>query len=282
MTGFSSVDSTPNHSANSLRPAPPRKLECSSSAGRAVWFFPESKEILDKSGFLSGQPKLKPVTHFQGRTAHPVFALGENEKYMWKACLRGGLLSKINRRTFFSLERFNKEMIVSDQLSRSGIAVANLIAFSVTRRGIGYHIDQFIRIEEDAISIRDLMLKQQLSPTTEQVRTIADLILQFHDFGFLHGDLNLMNIMINSDRAANPRALLVDLDPGAIPYNADRINNLKRLARSYAKIVAQGGCPLQSGDRYRFLYHAVGGSRELLKSALKECLSQLQESEHRR
>ena len=198
---------------------------------------------------------------------------------MWKSCLRGGWLARFNRRTYFSIGRFFKELILSDQLQRSEIAASKILAFSATRRGLGYQVDQLIQLEDHVISVHDLLADKQCAPQREQVRRTGELIYRFHEAGFLHGDLNLMNIMVNEKSETPAHALLVDLDPGGIPPGTDRMGNLARLARSYSKVVTRGGCPLSSGDRFRFLYHATGGDRNQLREALIRCNSILPETE---
>ncbi len=238
--------------------------------------------MLDQSGFHSGVPLLQPIGHLQGRTRHPVFELPGMGQVMWKSCLRGGFLSRFNRRTFFNYQRFERELIISDQLERTGVPAAKLIAFSVTRRGLGYHVDQLVRIEENVISLSDLLLMRGIAPSNAQVEIVGKLVFLFHQMGFLHGDLNMMNILVNENQDTSPRALLVDLDPGATSPGEDRISNLARLSRSYSKVISEGGCPLANGDRFRFIHHATGGNKELRKLAFKRCLDQLPNSEKRR
>ncbi len=150
------------------------------------------------------------------------------------------------------------------------------------RNGIGFHVEQLIQLEEDVISACDLLEKEKCTPTREQIRCAGNLISRFQQYGFLHGDLNLMNLMLNRQQAEEPKAVLVDIDPGSVPPGEHRLGNLTRLARSYAKIISRGGRSLAPGDRFRFLYHATGGDRDLLKISLKRCMARLPETEHRR
>ncbi len=148
--------------------------------------------------------------------------------------------------------------------------------------GLGFEVAQIIQLEENVISISDLLGINKTPPARTQIRSTGELIHRFHSAGFLHGDLNLMNIMVNADAKAPVKSLLVDLDPGSVPPGANRTGNLARLARSYAKILNKGGSRLTAGDRFRFLYCATGGDRNLMKAALKQCLPFLPESEHSR
>lgn len=147
---------------------------------------------------------------------------------------------------------------------------------------LGFEVAQIIQLEENVISLSDLLEIENTPPARAQIRSTGELIHRFHSAGFLHGDLNLMNIMVNSDSKTEAKSLLVDLDPGSVPPGANRTGNLARLARSYAKIIARGGTRLTAGDRFRFLYCATGGDRSLLKAALKQCIPFLPESEHSR
>jgi len=201
---------------------------------------------------------------------------------MWKLCRRGGFLSRFNRKTYFSTRRFVEELILSDRLHRSGIPSSRVLAFSATRMGLGFEVAQIIQLEENVVSISDLLGIEKSPPARPQVRSTGELIHRFHSAGFLHGDLNLMNIMVNADPSAPVKSLLVDLDPGSVPPGANRTGNLARLARSYAKIIDKGGTRLTAGDRFRFLYCATGGDRTLLKAALKQCLPHLPERERSR
>jgi len=252
------------------------------SQGRSVYYFAESQAILEKLGFMSGEPSSPATEHLPGRTQHPVYSISKSEKYMWKLCRRGGFLSRVNKKTYFSIRRFVEELVLSDRLQRSGIPSSKVLAFSANRIGLGFEIAQIIQLEENVISLSDLLEKKKQPPARSQVRSTGELIHRFHSAGFLHGDLNLMNIMVNADPSAPVKSLLVDLDPGSVPPGANSTGNLARLTRSYAKIIDKGGTPLTAGDRFRFLYCATGGDRTLLKAALKQCLPLLPESEHSR
>ncbi|MAJ28594.1 hypothetical protein CBD41_04135 [bacterium TMED181] len=263
-------------------PAPERKPEQALNGQRSIWFFQESEPLLDQLGFLSGQPSLPISQELQGRAPYPVYTIPQQGRFMWKTCLRGGLLSKINQRTYFSTDRFIRELVLSDQLQRSEIPASRVLAFSTVRKGFGVHVEQLIQLEDDVISVCDLLENEQRTPTREQIRFAGDLILRFHQHGFLHGDLNVMNLMLNRQQTERTKAVLVDIDPGSIPPGENRVGNLARLARSYAKVLARGGRSLATGDRFRFLYHATGGNREYLKEALQSCKARLPETEHLR
>ena len=284
MTDPASTDSSPpaSHSKDSPHSAEARVPEIYRDQGRTVHYFGDSLPILEKLGFMSGKPSTPATEHLPGRTQHPVYSISNSEKYMWKLCRRGGFLSRFNRKTYFSTRRFVEELVLSDRLHRSGIPSSRVLAFSATRLGLGFEVAQIIQLEENVISISDLLGIKKTPPSQTQVRSTGELIHRFHSAGFLHGDLNLMNIMVNADAKTPVKSLLVDLDPGSVPPGANRTGNLARLARSYAKIIDKGGTRLTAGDRFRFLYCATGGDRNLMKAVLKQCLPILPESEHSR
>ncbi len=284
MTDPASTDSSPPSflPKDSPHSAEARVPEIHRDQGRTVYYFGDSQPILEKLGFLSGKPSAPATEHLPGRTQHPVYSISNSEKYMWKLCRRGGFLSRFNRKTYFSTRRFVEELILSDRLHRSGIPSSRVLAFSATRMGLGFEVAQIIQLEENVVSISDLLGIEKSPPARPQVRSTGELIHRFHSAGFLHGDLNLMNIMVNADPSAPVKSLLVDLDPGSVPPGANRTGNLARLARSYAKIIDKGGTRLTAGDRFRFLYCATGGDRTLLKAALKQCLPHLPERERSR
>ena len=276
MTDSASTQQTPHEFSPT---APARDPHIHQYQGRSVYCYPESESILQRLGFLEGKPAFVACDQLPGRTQHPVYAIPESGRFMWKSCLRGGFLSRFNRKTYFSIGRFVSELILSDRLHRTGIPSSKLLAFSATRTGLGFEVTQLVQLENDVISISDMLQMEKRPPTREQIRCTGALIHRFHHAGFLHGDLNLMNIMINADPNTPARSVLVDLDPGSIPPGSDSTGNLARLARSYAKIIKKGGTPLAMGDRYRFLYQATGGDRRLLKKALEQCTPMLPETE---
>lgn len=258
----------------------PRPLRQTRHGQRLVMFYPESETLVIETGFQDGHPKVRQHSSLPGRTDHPVYEMGPNLKVMWKSCLRGGWLSLFNRRTYFGTKRFRREIESSDLLRRHQIPTSHIHAISLTPGLLGYRVEMLIQLEPGVCSVQELLEDSSGEHMeSDRVAAIARQIHAFHELGFLHGDLNLMNILVNKSAHSPTKVLLVDLDPGGLSPGEDRISNLARLCRSYAKVLSKGGTALASGDRFRFLYHATGGNKSLLRKAIAQCISKVPEKE---
>jgi tRNA A-37 threonylcarbamoyl transferase component Bud32 len=110
------------------------------------------------------------------------------------------------------------------------------------------------------------------------LREAARLVRRMHDAGFLHGDLNLTNLVLEPTEGG-PLVQVVDLDRGRFRTRlgpAARARNLARLLRSYEKWLARQAPPLSGREEIYFLRCYAGGERGMVRRLVNDL------SRHRR
>ena len=259
-------------------------LEVQESGARTVWWLSNRTEEVQASGFISGDPALSLEGHRGGRTDHPVYRDSHGALLMWKKCLRGGYLAHLVRDRHWRPQRFIQEMENCHNILQQGIPTSQILAVAATPAGIGYRVEMLIQLEVGVRTLLDLLGDQSLSANQRQqiLKTTADTIHDFHEKGWLHGDLNLMNILIQKNEAATYRAILVDLDPGGLGPAANRLSNLTRLVRSYRRSRRHQTPALLPGEGFRFLHRVTGGNRDLLVPLIKKIRKLLSPEEWKR
>ncbi|MEC9477222.1 MAG: lipopolysaccharide kinase InaA family protein [Planctomycetota bacterium] len=251
---------------------------------RTVWWLSCRAEQVQASGFLRGQTTLPLEGYRSGRTDHPVYRDERGTLLMWKKCLRGGWLSHLVKDRYWKPDRFIEEMKLCHQIQEKGVSTSRILAVAATDAAIGYRIDMLVELETEVRTLLELLEDSALSANQRQkiLDSSADTIYQFHEQGWLHGDLNLMNILLKQTSSTDYRTVLVDLDPGGLSPTANRLGNLTRLVRSYRKSRSLKTPPLLPGEGFRFLYRATGGNRQLLASLLRNSRKILSQEEWRR
>ncbi|MDE0960769.1 MAG: hypothetical protein OSB09_08315 [Planctomycetota bacterium] len=251
------------------------------SGSRTVWIVPSEVELVRDCGFLGAIATQHPEDYRNGRERHPVYRGTDGSLLLWKRCLRGGWLSHFISTRHFGCARFLREMEMSEQTRVLGIATSNVLAVASTSAGIGQRVEMLIRLERDVQTLKQYLEDpiQSDSQRRAVLEATADTIRVFHQAGFLHGDLNLMNILIQQQNGESPRAILVDLDPGGLGPLSDRHSNLTRLIRSYRKSILLNTPPLRLGEGIRFIHRVTGSDRDRMKSlitASQRCLPRSQ------
>lgn len=278
-------DPTPTPSipvpAKGTRVTPPVRFE---SAQRTVWVLPSEVEQVRDCGFLGGIATIHPEQHRSGREPHPVYRGTDGSLLLWKRCLRGGWLSHFISTLHLSCARFLREMEMGEETRVLGIPTSNVIAVASTAGVIGQRVEMLVRLENDVQTLKQFLEDQM--PSDRQRRAVlkatAETILKFHQAGFLHGDLNLMNILIQQREGECPRAILVDLDPGGLAPLANRHSNLTRLIRSYRKSIGLNTPPLRIGEAIRFIHGVTGADRDRMRSLITASQQYLPRSRWRR
>ncbi len=168
----------------------------------------------------------------------------DGETMVIRKYYRGGILRFLNPELYLDKNRALKELIINYQAWEQGIPTAEPIAsVSVNVMGVFYRCFLITRKLENCVDL-PLYLMQKLNKSTGQfnsakeavIKTLANKIKLLHDKDFLHGDLNLKNIIISNE---NPEFLyFIDWDKSDIknPLSEKYKNsNLLRLCRSMAK-----------------------------------------------
>jgi tRNA A-37 threonylcarbamoyl transferase component Bud32 len=154
-----------------------------------------------------------------------------------KRMFHGGLFAKIIGDRFITPSRVRAHSPLSEYLARHGVATAPVV-FTSWRRVHGLvRCEVGFELIPDCID-GDRYFFGAAKPPLGWERRAADLgalVARLHSIGFVHGDLNLMNVLFRSDGTI----YLLDLDKSAASPAAASTRrcrrNLDRLERSIRK-----------------------------------------------
>jgi tRNA A-37 threonylcarbamoyl transferase component Bud32 len=146
-----------------------------------------------------------------------------------------------------------------------------------------YRIEALIREIPDAMNLRDFLAAERDAavPRTRErrkaaLRLAAGAVRALHDAAVIHGDLNMMNILVVSDDEGPKKAFIIDLDKSEMAEGAGlepRLGNLSRLNRSAEKLAADGK-GVSKIEKMRFLQQYFGGTmpeKKILTAFFNEC-----------
>ncbi len=209
---------------------------------RRVYVAREHAEALEELGFVDGHPAGRPVATLSGRARHPVYLLPRTEeRVLWKRCGRGGFMEPVLRDRYLRVERFFEELRLIAAARSAGISVAETLGLAVSELRSGWRrVEMVHRIVEGAQDLGAALESKAFDGRDRRalLRAVAALLRRFHGHGFLHGDLNVRNILWRSNSARGFEVTLIDLDPTLGLLAAPRATpqrNLLRLFRSYYK-----------------------------------------------
>ncbi len=151
---------------------------------------------------------------------------------------RGGLVAKVNRRTYLGLNsstsRAFREWRLLHTLFEQGLPVPRPVAASCCRWPVSisplYRAHILVSRIPD-VNTLDQRLQGEALPETGW-QQLGRVIRRFHNAGVNHADLNANNVLINDDN----EMFLIDFDKSAIREDgAWKQDNLARLQRSLLK-----------------------------------------------
>ena len=148
--------------------------------------------------------------------------------------LRGGMMRHLSRDQYWfqGLEatRSFAEFTLLAELSKRGFAVPKPAAAQVVRQGFRYRADLLTHKIPNA---QDLVRILQVPQGAGFYRELGVFIAGFHKQGVFHADLNIQNILQDSEG----RFWLIDFDRAQLrrPDSTWQQANLKRLKRSFEK-----------------------------------------------
>ncbi len=148
---------------------------------------------------------------------------------------RGGLVSNFLSEKYLwqgeSNARSIKEFRILQKMLQAGLPVPRPIAARVNRQGIFYTADLITSRIDHSSSMGDRLKENSLS--SDLWKNIGSCIASFHMKGFYHHDLNVENILIDSDQ----KVFLLDFDKAVQmdPINSMAQKNINRLQRSINK-----------------------------------------------
>ena len=165
---------------------------------------------------------------------------------------RGGLVSNFLSETYLWQGKRNarsiKEFMVLQEMFQAGLPVPRPIAARVNRQGIFYTADLITSRIDNSSSMGDLLKKDSMS--SDLWKNIGSCIASFHMKGFYHNDLNVENILIDSDQ----KVFLLDFDKAVQmdPINSMAQKNINRLQRSINKTLQTNDERIFPGTPYPY------------------------------
>lgn len=147
---------------------------------------------------------------------------------------RGGLVSKISRDLFLYFgkqhTRSMAEFELLQKMREKGLPVPRPIAAGFIKKGLFHKDDIIIERIPEAKDVHTHLLEAPIS--SDNWEKIGRTIRLFHDNGIYHHDLNIHNILLDS----NQQVWLIDFDKcGERQGNAWKKDNIDRLLRSLRK-----------------------------------------------
>ncbi len=239
-------------------------------SGNRICFLKEDlQSLLGELGFLDGAPSRAAESTLVGREEHPVFTLpGAGFRVLWKRCRRGGLVEPILKDRHLGMGRFLRELHLCVSARQAGIPVAETLAVAVENTPLGWkRVELLTRVVDGARDLEQALLDDELPPPVRQrlIRRAAHELRRFHGCGFVHGDLNLKNVLWRVTDDHEITVTFIDLDPGPLGRPlATPQKNLLRLYRSYLKGAMRDRWQVSALDLYRFGHGYFRGDRAAL------------------
>ncbi len=228
----------------------------------------EYKEKLLRQGILSPEQLIENTPsipkHFKGRSFLPSVLIQESngERMVIKHCMRGGLISFLNKDIFWGKNRTFNEMIVNTKILQKGINTTEIIA-ALEHKVFGplYKTYLFSRELPECIDLityfnglKEKSSKQRFEEKKYLFQSIASTIVKMHSEGIYHSDLHLKNILIQQRDDGLPEIYIIDFDKTDIKEKLNprqKAKNLLRFNRSIEKYKLRGG-PVTRTDQFRF------------------------------
>ncbi|WP_100753520.1 3-deoxy-D-manno-octulosonic acid kinase [Vibrio salilacus] len=147
---------------------------------------------------------------------------------------RGGLFGKLVEDKYlftgWDQTRAYQELMLLDQLKQAGVNVPKPIAAKVEKSGLTYTADLLIEKIADAQDLVAILKQGKLSE--QAYYQIGEMIGKMHQQQVNHTDLNIHNILLDSDQAV----WIIDFDKCRKEAGEHwKKKNLGRLKRSFAK-----------------------------------------------
>lgn len=169
-----------------------------------------------------------------------IFVRENDETWVLRHYHRGGFVGRFVSDRYFwkGLEqtRAFKEWRLLAELSERDLPVPPPIAARVRRRGVGYTADIITGYLDNTRSFESML--DEGDACHESWNLIGRTLRRFHDHGVDHCDLNVRNILMDSQQ----RVYLVDFDKSELRDSGSwRDSNLRRLKRSLRKVALETG-----------------------------------------
>ncbi len=218
----------------------------------------------------------KPSLHLTGRTSHFLVSLKDEQGVVIRRYSHGGLLRAFTGDLYLFGSRGFQELALTEEIRASGISTVqpvgavhqSVFPFFYRAYFLSLEIPQAKDLAGRLLEIGPRPFPDALVQKREMIRRVARLVRRFHQAGFVHGDLQLKNILV-----AGGQPFLIDFDRSYRKRTLtvkDRMDNLLRLDRSVEKW-RRKGLPVTKTDRWRF-FLAYSGGDEVTRAGLEEAL----------
>lgn len=151
---------------------------------------------------------------------------------------RGGLVERINRRTYLLGDRAFSELVATHRLRKRGAPVPEVLAAIQSQARPGYLACLVTRRIPKSLPAAAYLAGAPAARRAIALESMGRAIRLLHEAGGIHADLNAHNIVV-PDEGEGP-AFVIDLDrvsvvTGPVPDRRARAN-LRRLERSFHKL----------------------------------------------
>jgi len=234
---------------------------------RRVHLRADLADSIGALGFVSGEARGESTGALTGRLSHRTYELG-TRAVLWKKCRRGGLAQPVLGDRHFGVRRFLDELALTEAARQAGIRVAEILAVAIERQRAGFEVELLVTVEPGTADVAQALAELPVERRVGIVEGVAKELRRFHGSGFLHGDLNVKNILWREDSTEGAEITLIDLDPGSPRRPGSHrtaLGNLLRLCRSYFKGECRGQWCMSLTEQYRFLDRYYRGDRSAVQ-----------------
>ena len=199
--------------------------------------------LFDATHFSTPLPEIFSGQYWQSQNAITGQALGRGTTYFFKHnqqeyvlrhYRRGGLIGKVlnDQYLYMGIEQSRawREFKLLQHMQSLGLNSPIPIAAKVKKTGLYYQADIITVKIPDAQDLSQYLLSKPL--TTNLWEKVGETIASFHNAHIYHHDLNIHNIMIDT----NHKVWLIDFDKCEIRKGQSwKTSNISRLKRSFEK-----------------------------------------------
>ena len=201
-----------------------------------IFRLPATPQALTQQWFDPGywDAQHKTVDRRVGRSTAYFFE--ENDvTHVLRHYWRGGVIGKFIRDSYLFTgirrSRVYRELELLSTLDKMQLPIGKPIAAILTRHGLFYRGSVITQAIPSSANLLEILRQRELTDT--EIVAVARMLADFHRKGVDHADLNIGNVLLDTDG----QPYLVDFDRGRIrkPNPSWQRTNIRRLERSFTK-----------------------------------------------